>query len=137
MLENNRLYRRIQTNNLFKTFTNTYARQTAKLNHQQEFITQNLYRTTIRSCLDQHKIDSQSSCAQRCLSKGETAPTFIRREKTSANENSHYSRTVNISLANTYNGPNSYTSNPYLNTIISKRKDSDSLLWNMKERKTR
>lgn len=30
MLENNRLYRRIQVNNLFRTFSRTYARQTAK-----------------------------------------------------------------------------------------------------------
>lgn len=58
MLENNRLYRRIQVNNLFRTFSRTYARQTAKayprqapplLYHTNQ--SSRFKRTNIRSCL--------------------------------------------------------------------------------------
>jgi hypothetical protein len=84
MLENNQLYRRIQTNNLFKTFSRAYARQTAKLvSHKALTLgrtgtTQGLDRTNIRSCLDQRRADSLANITERDILKGETAPAFLR-----------------------------------------------------------
>ena len=73
MLENNRLYRRIQTNNLFKTFSRTYSRQTAKLHSQTEATSalentnmtyQQFDRAGIRSCLDQRRASSLNNTLQ-------------------------------------------------------------------------
>lgn len=128
MLENNRLYRRIQTNNLFKTFSRTYARQTAKLADQKGSIlesnisTQHFDRTNIRSCLDQRRADSQVSFSERDKIKGSTAPAFVRTEQANDHENSHLSQTMNITLNNTHSSSNSYSGNPYLNSLIVKRK---------------
>lgn len=58
MLENNRLYRRIQVNNLFRTFSRAYSRQAAKAYlHQTPPLldrtnqSSRFKRTNIRSCL--------------------------------------------------------------------------------------
>lgn len=142
MLENNRLYRRIQTNNPFRTFSRTYARSTAFNNSQScnseklaqtfEETQKELDRSGVHSCLGQRRTVFINTNTLKNTSQGHTAPPFGMTEP-SYNKKGPFSRTFDVpSLQSKLNKTESYSGNPYLNSTISNKKQGCSLLINLR-----